>query len=149
MNLDDYYQMIETVISSMGVAVKDARGRRQGQWNLNKGDVRVWIDLWMLEDDERIYFQVMSPVRRLPARHESLDFMEKLLTVNNELYGAAFTIRDGWAWLKTIRLVDGMDQKGAERIIRRLGFYGNKYQKHLREVFGPEPNKPVHHREEE
>ncbi len=137
MDLGSQYQMIERVIRRLGVDPEEARGQKEGQWNLNKGQVPVWVDLWYIDAEGRLFFQVMCPVLELPLPELRMAFSEELLRINDVLFGSTFTLRDGWAWVKSIREADGLDESEAELIIRRIGYYGEKYRKKLEGHYQP------------
>ena len=58
--------MIESCISRLGIDPIVSRGKNPGQWTLLKGSAKVWIDCWHIEKEGRSYFQVMSPVMKVP-----------------------------------------------------------------------------------
>ena len=139
--------MIEQVIRRVGVDPETARGQKEGQWNLKKGTSPVWVDLWFLDGETRLFFQVMSPVVPLPVVELRAAFCEDLLRLNDKLFASTFTLRDGHAWIKSIREADGLDASEAELTIRRIGYYGEKYRQLLQEKYAPEagatPGPPV------
>jgi len=142
-DLTPYYQLVENVITKLGVdpsicRSKDGNGEiKAGQWNMLRGSAKVWIDLWYIEKEKRAYYQVMSPVMQIPENNKAALFQE-LLEINDKLYGVAFTIYNNWVWLKVIREVDGMDENEAFAMLTRIGNYADQYDDHLIGKYGEE-----------
>ena len=137
MNLQQYYDMVDNIIKSLGVDPAACKSETPGQWNLKKGSAPVWIDVWQVQNEERGYFQVMSPVCQVPVNNQHL-FTKELLEINHTLYGVAFTIFKDWAYIKMIREVDGLDQKEAEAMINRVGNYADDWDDKLKAKYGLE-----------
>ena len=137
MNLQQYYDMVDNIIKSLGVDPAACKSETPGQWNLKKGSATVWIDVWQVQNEERGYFQVMSPVCQVPVNNQHL-FTKELLEINHTLYGVAFTIFKDWAYIKMIREVDGLDQKEAEAMINRVGNYADDWDDKLKAKYGLE-----------
>ena len=53
MELQSFYDVVESGIAELGVNPADCRGENPGQWNLKKGETIVWVDLWMIEAENR------------------------------------------------------------------------------------------------
>jgi Putative bacterial sensory transduction regulator len=138
-DLSYYNAMVEEIITSLGVDPALCRGQNSGQYSLMLGSARVWIDVWYIESQGRSYFQAMSPVMRLPIAASQLAFFQELLEINDKLYGVAFTVYNGWAWLKHIRETDGLDKSEAEAMIHRIGVYADQYDDHLKTKYGEAP----------
>jgi hypothetical protein len=138
-DLSYYYNMIEDIIRGLGVDPSLCRGANPGQYSLMLGSARVWIDVWNIESQGRPYFQAMSPVMRLPIAERHTAFFQELLEINDKLYGVAFTVYNGWAWLKHIREVDGLDRSEAEAMIHRIGVYADNYDDYLKGKYGEAP----------
>ncbi len=126
MNLEPLFKIVENAISDVGVDPKPCRRGEPGQWNMRKGSARIWLDLWYIEEEGRAYFQVMSPVVPVPMKRRE-EFFEEILTVTDRLFGVAFTLYDGWAWIKSIREVDDMSKSEAKAMIIRVGNYADHY----------------------
>ena len=67
---------------------------------------------------------------------------EELLIINDKLFGVAFTIYQGWVYLKVIREVDGMDQNEAMAMLHRIGNYADQYDDELIAKYGDAPVDP-------
>lgn len=141
MNLTPYYEVVEEAIRQLGVDPTEAQGKEKGQWDLKKGDLSVWIDLFWSERNNDAYFQVMAPIMEIPTE-ESIqrEFFRELLAINDMLLAVAFTIYNNWVWLKTVREADGLDANEAVRLILRVGNYGEQYKNELLNKYhGPNP----------
>jgi hypothetical protein len=138
-DLSKYFTMVEEIIQSLGVDPSLCRGQNPGQYSLMLGSARVWIDVWYIESQSRAYFQAMSPVMRLPILQSQHAFFQELLEINDKLYGVAFTVYNGWAWLKHIRETDGLDKSEAEAMIHRIGVYADQYDDYLKGKYGEAP----------
>ena len=84
----------------------------------------------------------MSPVMRLPEEAKQPAFFKELLELNDKMFGVAFTIFNGWTWLKHIREVDGLDKSEASAMMHRTGNYADKYDDELKSKYGEAPRKP-------
>lgn len=134
-DLSHYYTIIEECIQRLGVDPAVCRGEQPGQWNLTQGSANVWIDLWHIELQGRAYYQVMSPVMQLPARGLE-EFLQELLSLNDKLFGVAFSLYQGMIWLKTIREARGMDVDEAMNILTRIATYADMYDDYLIDKYG-------------
>jgi hypothetical protein len=125
-DLQPYYDVVESSITDLGVDPVDCRGENPGQWNLRKGETTVWIDLWYIERENRPYFQVMSPIFKIPTDADTKNrLFEELLSINDTLYGVAFTTYKEWIYIKVIREADGMDKGEAQAMLLRVGNYAD------------------------
>jgi hypothetical protein len=138
-DLSYFYNMIEEIIAGLGVDPALCRGQNAGQYSLKRGSATVWIDIWFIESQGRSYFQAMSPVMRLPLAENQKAFFQELLEINDKLYGVAFTVFNGWAWLKHIRETDGLDKSEAEAMFHRVGVYADDYDDYLKGKYGEAP----------
>lgn len=138
-DLSYYFNMIEDIIRGLGVDPALCKGANPGQYSLMLGSARVWIDVWYIESQGRSYFQAMSPVMRLPVPERHKEYFQELLEINDKLYGVAFTVYNGWAWLKHIRETDGLDRSEAEAMVNRIGVYADNYDDYLKGKYGEAP----------
>jgi len=134
MTLNDYYELVEGCIKSLGVDPTACRGKNQGSWILHKGSAKVYIDVWHIERENRPYFQVMSPVSPIPTANKEA-FYKELLLLNSQMYGVGFVLFNDWAWIKLIRECDGLDSKEALATMHRVGNYSDRYDDQLKEKF--------------
>lgn len=138
--LAQYYAIIENGIRHLGLEPEATRSGQPGQWNLNQGSADVWMDLWYIELQERAYFQVMSPIMRMPQDddcHKGL--YKELLQLNDKLFGVAFSLFKDIIWLKTIREADGMDEQESLNILTRVAHYADMYDDFLINKYGGLP----------
>lgn len=133
-NLQNYYDMIESCIQSLGVDPTTTRGERAGSWSLVRGSAKVYIDCWHIEGEDRPYFQVMAPVMQVPEQNKE-SFFQDLLSFNDKLFSCAFALYNGWAWMKMIRECEGLDQAEALAIIQRVGSYADQYDDLLKQHY--------------
>jgi len=133
-NINNYYEIVEKAINSLGVNAVDCREKKQGQWSLKKSNISVWVDVFHVEREKRAYFQVMAPIVKVPTNNLTA-FYKELLEINDKLYGVAFTVHKETAWIKVIRQAVGLDDTEALASITRVGNYGETYHKHLTEKF--------------
>lgn len=139
-NLEMYYNLVEGCIGRLGVDPTICRGEKPGQWSLKKGSVNVWIDVFHIEKEKRAYFQVMSQVMNIPPTNKEALY-EELLTLNDRLFGVAFTIYKNIVWLKVIRETQGLDADEAFAMITRIGNYADDYDDKLKAKY-PSPDLP-------
>lgn len=133
-NIQSYYDMIEGIIRSLGVDPATTRGNQPGSWSLVRGSAKVYIDCWNIESQGRAYFQVMSPIMKVPETNKETFFYD-LLSFNDKLFSCAFAIYNDWAWIKMIREVDGMDEAEATAILQRVGSYADQYDDLLKQHY--------------
>ncbi len=138
--LKPYYEIIESVITGLGVTAESCRTNDQngnaipGQWSLVKGSANIYVDVYQTQDGNA-YCCVASPV--MPIVTPNLkDLYERLLTVNHEMYAASFSIHQGWVWLRILRECSGMDEAECRAMFDRVGWYADQYDDELKKNFG-------------
>lgn len=137
MTLNSYYAVVEEAIRQLGINPEEARGKEEGQWDLKKGDLSVWIDLFWSKQNNEAYFQVMAPIMEIPPQVSvQNELFKDLLEINDRLYAVSFSIYNNWVWLKTLREAEGMDPNEAVRLILRVGNYGELYKQELLNKYG-------------
>ncbi len=129
-----YYEIVETCIKELGIDPATTRGELEGQWNLKRGSASVWVDVWEMDSNKQVYFQLLSPVVGVPAENREA-FFNELLQINHTLYGVAFTVKDNYAYIKMIREAQGLDKSEASAMLDRIGFYADKYDDMLRDKY--------------
>jgi hypothetical protein len=142
--ISHYYNMIEEIIRDLGVDPAACRGELAGQWNLKRGSASIWVDVWQTKDKDGNltdygYCQIMAPVIEVPINNQHL-FTKELLEINHNLYGVAFTIYKNWAYIKTIRELEGLDKSEAQAMFNRVGSYADEYDDKLRDRYGVAPS---------
>ncbi|MCC7303675.1 MAG: YbjN domain-containing protein [Bacteroidia bacterium] len=141
--IQTYYNMVEDIIRNLGVDPAICRGEIAGQWNLKRGSANIWVDVWQTKDQQGNlqdygYIQVMAPVCEVPVNNQHL-FTKELLEINHNLYGVSFTIFKEWAYIKSIRELDGLDQNEAQAMFNRIGSYADEYDDRLKQKYGIVP----------
>lgn len=132
-NMNQYYQMVENIIKSLGVDPAVCRGDKEGQWNLKKGSAPVWIDVFTTENNYG-YFQAMSPICEIPAVNTQA-FFQEILEINHKLYGVGMTKYENWIYIKVIRELEGIDEKEMLAMFNRIGFYADDYDDYLKNKY--------------
>jgi hypothetical protein len=140
--ITNYYQMVETIISKLGVDPAICRGENPGQWSLKKGSASVWVDVWKLQDEDYGYIQIMAPICEFPVNGREI-FMNEVLEINHNLYGVGFTKYKEWLYLKGIRELDGLDEAEATALFNRIGNYSDEYDDYFKnKYFGASGQRP-------
>jgi hypothetical protein len=134
-DLEHYYNLVEKVIGELGVDVPSTRGEDKGQWNLQKGNVPVWIDVFYDDNNKTAYIQVMAPITEIPATNKDV-FYEELLDIAHDLFGVAFTKYENSIYLKAIRETEGLDESEFRATMNRIGTYGEEYEALFKKYFG-------------
>jgi hypothetical protein len=138
MTLEDYYELVEAVISNFGVNPVESRGDRSGNWVLQKGNTLVWIDVFNLkiEDSEYPHFQVCSPIFKIPENEQTKNnLFEEMLRINDTLFGVAFSIYENWTYVKVIRESAGLNEQEAMALILKVGNFADRYKAELSDKF--------------
>lgn len=133
--LDVYTAMIENVIRSLGIDPAACREKNRGQWTLQRGSVRVYIDIYNVNGTD--YICVASPVMEMPSKM-LLPFYRKLLELNHDMYAASFSLKENWVWLRILRELEGLDQNEATAMINRVGAYADQFDEMLISEFKKE-----------
>ncbi|MEI8137496.1 MAG: hypothetical protein WCH21_09260 [Bacteroidota bacterium] len=119
--------IIEGTLKTLGIDPKEA-SVGEGQYNISKDkSTEVLIDVW--EENERVFFQAISPVSKLndPSRAEVLLM---LLEENHGLVEASLAIAKEDVIIKeTIECSAFFNQERAIATISRIAFYSEIYRK--------------------
>lgn len=135
-DLSPYYFIVDNALRDLGLEPNQCRGDLPGQWNLAYGEITVGIDLWEVEEqDEKIVFQVQTPVMTLP-KSKTGEFCKELCEINYVLYAVSFSIVDGTVYLKTMRDAGDIKHQDVLTAIEYCGYYAEHYQKALLEKYG-------------
>lgn len=136
LDLSNYYRIVESAIEALGVNPAETRTQKAGQWDLRKGSASVWINIFLSrERDDYGYLQIMSPLMKVPQGDKRSDFFEELLHLNHQLYSAAFSMHDGWLYLRTIRELEGLSMEEALAMLTRIGVYADEYDDYLKKKY--------------
>ncbi|MGB1204160.1 MAG: YbjN domain-containing protein [Chitinophagales bacterium] len=124
--LQAYFRIIEKAILKVGIDPEKCRAEKAGRWSLQKGSINIMIDVWLLEKEQKVYFQVVAPIMQVPKGSNSA-LTEELLGINHGLFGAAFSIFQKVIYLKVTREIEGLDVSEAYQTILRVGNYADYY----------------------
>jgi hypothetical protein len=134
-DLKPYFTLVEDVIKELGVDPITCRSEEEGQWNLQKGNLPVWIDVFYDETNKESYIQVMSPITEIPTTNREA-FLEEVLDIAHDLFGVAFTKYENWLYVKSIRELEGLDKSEFRATMQRIGSYSEDYEAHFKKYFG-------------
>jgi hypothetical protein len=134
-DLKYYYELVEKVIADLGVDVSSTRGDQEGQWNLQKGNVPVWVDVFYDDNNKSSYIQVMAPITEIPLTNKDT-FYEEVLDLSHDLFGVGFTKYENHIYLKSIREIEGLDESEFRATMNRIGTYSEEYEAHFKKYFG-------------
>lgn len=136
LELARYYQLVEKAIEGLGVNPMEARTKTPGQWDLRKGSASVWINVFLSRERKDYgYLQIMSPVMKIPLQECREELFEELLRLNHQLYGVAFSVHEGWLYLRTIRELEGLSAAEALAMLKRIGVYADEYDDYLKQKY--------------
>ena len=133
-NLNFYYRVVEEAIAKLGLDPTITRTKNAGKWTLTKAGIPVWIDIIFVQNENRCYFSVASPVVKMNPAHASTMALD-LLEINRSLYGVSFCKNKEQVFIKTIREAEGLDKEEAFSMIVRVGEYANHHKKMLSEKY--------------
>lgn len=134
--IQTYYEMVERVITELGVDPKLCRGQNLGQWSMRLGSASVWIDVFQSKDAQGNYIdggylQIMAPIMDVPAERK-VEFFQELLEINHKLYGVGFTKFENGIYIKSIRELENLEQSEVMATFRRVGYYSDDYDDMLK-----------------
>lgn len=122
------FEYIESSIRELGVDPGLCRGDKNGQWNLTYKGATVWIDLFSFPaNPEKFYFQVMSPLLRVPDRNVEA-FALNVLEINHSLYGSWMCKKNDWFYVMSLREADHLDKSEIDATLDRVAFYSSDYK---------------------
>lgn len=118
--------VIEATLKTLGINATEAKVN-EGQYNISKDkSTEVLLDVW--EENDRIFFQALSPITKLqdPTKAEVLMM---LLEENHGLVEASFTVaKDDIIIKETIECSAFFNQERAIATISRIAFYSETYR---------------------
>ncbi|MCC6251749.1 MAG: YbjN domain-containing protein [Bacteroidia bacterium] len=127
MTLESLSFLVEQSIVEIGKDPVLSRGDKPGQWTISYKGSTVWIDIFNFPDNpNRYYFQVMSPLLRVPDRNHE-EIFRNILEINHNLYGSWISIKDNWMYVLNLRESDNLDQSEIVATLDRVAFYSNDY----------------------
>lgn len=106
-----------------------------GQWNLVRGETELWIDLIYVEQEERTYFQVMSPFGKLPIEADGIAY-KSLLEANYRMIDAHFVSYKQGTYIRILHDIDGLTEESAFLSINRVAHFSEMFHKEYYTKFG-------------
>lgn len=118
--------IVENTLKTLGIEPEQAK-IAEGQFNINKDkNTEVLLDVW--EENERIFFQVLSPVTKINDASRA-EVLKMLLEENHGLVEASFALANDDIILKeTIECSAFFNQERALNTITRIAYYCELYR---------------------
>ncbi|MBI2722547.1 MAG: hypothetical protein HYX39_10270 [Bacteroidetes bacterium] len=122
---DEIISRVEGALKTLGIEPSEAK-TGDGQYNINKDQkTEVLVDVWA--DNERTFFQVMSPVTKVNDETR-VEVLKMLLEENHGLVEASFTLINGQIFIKdTIECSAFFNQERALSTVTRIAYYSEAY----------------------
>jgi hypothetical protein len=135
--LQQYFDNVEAALGLAGIDPVLSRSETEGQWNLKKDELEVWIDVLHIPENKRTYLQVMAPMMLVPAGSKE-EFLSELLELNYQMIDAAFCVFDNSCYIKIMREIEHLGAPEILLAINRVGYYASVNEKGLIEKFNAE-----------
>lgn len=147
MTLLNYYAIVEDALRIAGVKPEEARCANEGEWQLQKAEAEIYIDIWVPEsvnqwqyyvaENPEPILQIMIPIGTLQAITNRELLMADLLQLNAQLYYGAFIYnpQENMVALQFKRLATGINQREVLEPINALGYYAENLSIMLKERF--------------
>jgi hypothetical protein len=147
MTLLNYYAIVEDALRVVGIQPEEARCAKEGEWQLQKGESEIYIDLWVPEsvnqwqyyvaENPEPLLQIMIPIGSLQAITNRELLMADLLQLNAQLYYGAFIFNpeQNMVALQFKRLATGINQREVLEPINALGYYAENLSIMLKDRF--------------
>ena len=118
--------VIEATLQTLGINPTEAKVN-EGQYNISKDkSTEVLLDVW--EENDRVFFQALSPVTKLQDPKKA-EVLMMLLEENHGLVEAAFAVaKDDIIIKETIECSAFFNQERAIATISRIAFYSETYR---------------------
>ena len=129
-----YIRIVEEAIAQLGIDPAKVRTQQPGTWALTKGSAQVFAQVFVIAEEQKIYFQVNAPVMDWPESSEEA-LAKDLLALNYQIIGASFCLFEGKIVLKVVREAQGMDAMEALALIGRIGHYADMFDDQLKEKY--------------
>lgn len=134
-NLQAYAATVERILATIGVPVENARiNTDQGYaWSFQRGS--AVIELYVSQQDNRGYFQVLAPIMHLPSAG-LLPLYRRLLEFNLQLTNASLGVYLDVVYVFSERPLEGLDAVEANNIITQVAGYADELDNMLVNEFG-------------
>lgn len=133
--LASYAQTVEQILATIGIAPDSARlniDHGYG-WSFRRGS--AIIEVYVSQQGDRGYFQVLSPILHLPATG-LLALYRRLLDLNMQLTNASLGTYQDVVFVFNERILDGLDAVEANYIITMVAGYADDLDNQLLNEFG-------------
>lgn len=125
LSFEESCRMVEKSLEGLKVDPVKCRGDIRGRWTVVISGGEVWIDIVTSKQDAHThYFQVMSPLFKLPETNQQGIALD-LLDYAHGMYGTSVCKKENWFFVMHLREVEGLDQTELDKAIDRVGFYSN------------------------
>lgn len=134
-NLEHHADTVEQILVTIGVEPAHARlETEQGfGWNFRRGS--AIIEIYISEQDDRGYLQVISPIVHLPPQN-LLPLYRRLLELNLQLTNASLGVYYDTVYVFNERSLQGLDHTETNEIITLVAGYADDLDNKLVEEFG-------------
>ncbi len=146
--LDTYSTLIDAAIVKMGLNPEETRGDEPGQWQIFRGTIGIFIDVWKPnQNSDWNYtgtqnaietFQVIAPITELPEPSKLLQFYEELLHMNFHLYKASLIInlKDNVLAVKYKSIADSLSEAEIIEAVESTGYYAEMLSEYYSKNYG-------------
>jgi hypothetical protein len=123
---------VEGALKTLGIEPSQAK-INEGSYNISKDKTtEVLVDIW--EENQLVFFQVMSPVTQL-NNSDRPEVLRMLLEENHGMVEASFTLINGQIVIKeTIECSAFFNQERALACITRIAYYSEVYREKWNKV---------------
>lgn len=134
-SIREYAATIEAILTESNVDLNRARLDVQGGygWRFQRGSAVVQV--YLIENEDRSYFQVFSPIMHLPTTG-LLSLYRRLLEMNLKMTSASIGIHNDVVYVFNERAIDGLDAEEANAIISLVSGYADDLDNKLISEFG-------------
>jgi hypothetical protein len=131
-NLQEYIDIINSVISDIGVNPDEVFNKPELSWDLFKGSAEVIIHIFTIEDT--YFIDVRSSVCPIPTTNV-LPFYRKILELNQYYVAVKFYVYKDWTWVSISRELVGMSKEEMAFNMNSVGNIADEWDDKLREEF--------------
>lgn len=133
--LQQHAATIDAILRQIGLPPEETRiPTNEGYgWSFRRGS--AVIEIYLSEQDEQGYLQVLSPIIHLPTS-AVLPLYRRLLELNLQLTSAALGVYNDVVYVFYERPVKGLDAGEANDIITKVAGYADDLDDQLVEEFG-------------
>jgi hypothetical protein len=128
--LEKYATIVEDGLTRIGLNPVECRKEELGQWNIQTGNLEVWVDIIQVDESETVYFQVMAPFAQLPEKNQP-QLLEHLLQLNYQMVEASFVMYQEGLYLRIMRDAIRLSAEDVIAALNRVGFYGSSFLEEL------------------